>query len=189
MKESRVGWIVDARRILSCKYGRKIKEKLRRISLSHVSSSREILLIFRAPFSGCVRLDWISPLERGCKIGRGEGEQKSEKEGNVNGRFSFFFFFLAKLFFAARLIRGVKNGTVFLREVALKPWAGKNGERKAGLTLVPRPSRPWWYSACLERSFHGKFGRWLWRNSVPPPPYPYSSIFLRQFKATKIKWM
>lgn len=26
-------------------------------------------------------------------------------------------------------------------------------------------------------------------NSVPPPPYPYSSIFLRQFKATKIKWM
>lgn len=32
-----------------------------------------------------------------------------------------FFFFLAKLFFAARLIRGVKNGTVFLREVALKP--------------------------------------------------------------------
>lgn len=61
-----------------------------------------------------------------CKIGSGEGEEKSEKEGNANERFSFFSF--AKFFFAARLIRGVKNGTVFLQEVALsrKEWGKKS---------------------------------------------------------------
>lgn len=54
------------------------------------------------------------------------GGGKSEKEGNANERFSFFSF--AKFFFAARLIRGVKNGTVFLQEVALsrKEWGKKS---------------------------------------------------------------
>lgn len=61
-----------------------------------------------------------------CKIGSGEGEEKvRKKETRTNG--SPFFSF-AKFFFAARLIRGVKNGTVFLQEVALsrKEWGKKS---------------------------------------------------------------
>lgn len=51
--------------------------------------------------------------------GRGRGKKKVRKK-ETNGS-PFFFFLSQSFFFAARLIRGVKNGTVFLQEVALKP--------------------------------------------------------------------
>lgn len=154
-RESRV----DARVEFFLNIGRKLKSNFGGESRWTTFPSQKGNPFFDFSFNGCVRLGWISPSGKRCKIGRGGGKKVRKKETNGS---SFFFFLSQSFFFAARLIRGVKNGTVFLQEVALKPWAGKNGERKAGLTLVPRPSRPWWYSACLERTFfHGKFGRWL----------------------------
>lgn len=55
----------------------------------------------------------------------GGGKKVRKKETRTNGS---PFFLLQSFFFAARLIRGVKNGTVFLQEVALsrKEWGKKS---------------------------------------------------------------
>lgn len=57
----------------------------------------------------------FSPLEE-TTIGRRKKKERKKEKRSVNER-SFFF----RRPFVARLIRGVKNGTVSLQEVSLKP--------------------------------------------------------------------